>query len=109
MCYEHVDEDGERRRIRVAEDVDPSEPDAIQEVERDGREFDAKVPELPPPGTGERYNDCGEESPLLMCPNCGEVTAVGRTCRRSRCPRCWQAWDFQRALDAGTAIEGERR
>ena len=109
MCYEHIDDEAEHRRIRVAQDMDPSEPDAITEVERDGREFDAKVPELPLPGTGERYDDCGEEAPLLACPNCGEVTVVGRTCRRSRCPRCWQAWDFQRALDAGTAIEGERR
>jgi predicted RNA-binding Zn-ribbon protein involved in translation (DUF1610 family) len=109
MCYEYIDEDGEHRRIRVAQDVDPSEPDAITEVERDGREFDAKTPELRLPATGGQYNDCGEEAPLLACPNCGEVTVVGRTCRRSRCPRCWQAWDFQRALDAGTAIEGERR
>jgi hypothetical protein len=109
ICYEHVDENGEHRRIRVAQDMDPSEPDAITEVERDGREFDAMVPELRLPATGGRYDGCGEEAPLLACPNCGEVTTVGRTCRRSRCPRCWQAWDFQRALDAGTAIEGERR
>lgn len=108
ICYEH-EKDGEKRRVRVAQEVDPSEADSLTEVERDAREFDAQVPALAPPGSGEHYGDCGDEQPLLMCPNCGAVTEVGRTCRRSRCPRCWQAWDFQRALDAGTALEGERR
>ena len=108
ICYEHV-KDGEKRRVRVAQDADPSEADSLTEVERDAREFDAKVPGLVVPGSGERYGDCGDEQPLLACPNCGALTTVGRTCRRSRCPRCWQAWDFQRALDAGTALEGERR
>jgi hypothetical protein len=109
ICYEYEDDDEGVRRIRAAQDVDPSEEDSLQEIERDAREFDAEPPELRPPATGERYDDCGDEEPLLACPNCGETMEVGRTCRRSVCPRCWQSWDFQRALDAGTAIEGERR
>jgi predicted RNA-binding Zn-ribbon protein involved in translation (DUF1610 family) len=108
MCYEYDDE-GERRRVRVAQDVDPSEAGSIQEVERDAREFGEKPPELAVAASGERYNDCGEESPLLACPNCGTTMEVGRTCRRAVCPRCWESWDFQRSLDAGTALEGERR
>jgi hypothetical protein len=107
ICFE-VGEGDARRRVRVAQDVDPSDRDSITEVDRDAREFDAALPALPPPGTGERYRDCGEEQPLLACPDHGTVD-VHRTCRRSRCPRCWQSSVFQRALDADTAVEGLRR
>jgi hypothetical protein len=109
ICYEYEDDEEGVRRIRAAQDVDPSEEDSLQEVERDAREFDAEPPALRPPGTGERYDGCGDEEPLLACPNCGTTLEVGKTCRRSLCPHCWQSWDFQRALDAGTALEGERR
>jgi len=54
------------------------------------------LPTLDLPGFGNEYEDCGDEIPHF-CEGCGHTFAVGRTCKRSECPRCGAAWVLDRA------------
>ena len=108
ICFE-VDGDDSRRRVTLRQSIDPSFSDSIDVDEPDAREFADAPPELPLPGSGSRFSDCGDEIPPLFCEDCGEPTHVGRTCRRSRCPRCWKAWAYHRTKEVAGKIEGLRR
>lgn len=66
------------------------------------------LPELPLPGSGARRETCGDDLPRF-CGDCGYVSTVGQTCRRSRCPRCWKSWDRQRATTITSKLEALRR
>jgi len=70
--------------------------------------YDDELPELPLPGTGPRRDTCGDEMPRF-CGDCGKVSFVGQTCNRSRCPRCWKAWDRRRATTVTSKLEALRR
>lgn len=108
ICFERDDADS-RRRVTIREDVDPSASDHITSREPDGRTFDDELPRGPIPGTGELGDDCGEDVPLFCkSADCGDVSWVGSTCRRSRCPRCWQSWAFHRAKKWCGKFEGLR-
>jgi hypothetical protein len=109
ICYEY-DEDDATRRIRVANDQYP-DLDSITAGEPDAREFADRLPQLPLPGSGEEYGDCGEEFPSWLCSDrgCGAVYRTGRTCRRSRCPRCWKSWDFHTSSTVAAKADGRRR
>lgn len=48
------------------------------------------------PGFGETLPDCGVEIPHI-CDDCGHRIDIGRTCAKSRCPRCAPAWITRRA------------
>ena len=107
VVYERPSDGGER--VRLAKDVDPIHADSITVSEPDGHAYEDAPPGLPIAGSGERYESCGEDVPLKYCEDCGSPTWVGNTCRRSRCPRCWQSWVFQRGIEAATAVDGTRR
>jgi len=66
-----------------------------------------ELPELPLPGHGEKYEDCGDDIPRF-CGSCGHVETVGRTCFRSGCPRCWKGWDRRRASTITAKMEALR-
>jgi len=66
-----------------------------------------ELPELPIPGHGEKYDDCGDDIPRF-CGSCGCVEHVGRTCFRSGCPRCWKGWDRRRAATITSKLEALR-
>jgi len=76
--------------------------DAIQRPRQaDSDEFkrrgsDVWLPQLDLPGFGDAYDDCGDDIPHF-CEDCGHSFAVGRTCKRSVCPRCAPAWVLDRA------------
>ena len=99
----------ERKRVRFANDVEAHMDDSIEVMEPDAREFADALPKWRLPGSGELLDDCGEDTPALFCPDCGAKTIVGRTCRRSICPRCWESWDFQQAKTNASMVEGLRR
>ena len=83
--------------------------DAFQEIAAgDETRYDHKLPELDLPGHGSPEHDCGEDRPRF-CDCCGATTTVGRTCRRSVCPRCWRSWARVRATKIGSKMEGLRR
>ena len=106
ICFEYEDADvGEDVRVRVDPSVDPSDSGFLQQSEPDARDYEDALPELPLPGSGGLLEDCGEEVPALFCTGCGTSYDVGRTCRRSRCPRCWQSWAFQRAQSIAAKVE----
>lgn len=100
---------GEKKRVRLANDVEAHMDDSIEVMEPDAREFGDALPKFRLPGSGARLNDCGDDMPGLFCPRCGGSLVVGRTCRRSVCPRCWESWDFQRAKTNAAMVEGVRR
>lgn len=104
VCYEY-ERDGEETRVRIARDIEPHYSDAITTSEPDARDYSDPLPELPLPGSGELLEDCDDEIPALFCSGCGTPYDVGRTCRRSRCPRCWQSWAFQRAKSVAAKVE----
>lgn len=108
ICFERATDDG-RERVRLSNRADASDADSITVSEPDARDYGDELPPLPVPASGERRPDCGDDIPALFCGSCGSPSIVGRTCRRSRCPRCWQAWDFQRAKVAAGKVEGLRR
>jgi len=108
MCFE-VDPAGSQKRIRLANDTEAHMGDSLQVVEPDAREFDDALPEDRLPGSGALLDDCGVDLPGLFCQRCGVKMIVGRTCRRSVCPRCWESWDFQRATTNAAMVEGLRR
>jgi len=77
--------------------------DSPRKVEQKGEgvtlKSDGSTGELPMmeiPGFGEEYDDCGKPMPMA-CSGCGHTHEVGRTCRRSTCPRCGAAWVRDRA------------
>lgn len=104
VCFEYG-RHGERTRVRIARDIEPHYSDAITTSEPDARDYSDALPELPLPGSGELLEDCGDEIPALFCADCGTPYDIGRTCRRSRCPRCWQSWAFQRATSIAAKVE----
>jgi hypothetical protein len=67
-----------------------------------------RLPETDLPGFGERYPDCGDDIPRF-CSECGATHSVGRTCKRSTCPRCGAAWARDRATSAAAKLEALRR
>lgn len=71
---------------------------------------DGSRPELPPlslPGFGSRLEDCGDDLPLF-CEDCGFTNVVGRTCKRSECPRCGAAWVRDRAVNVASRLAAAR-
>lgn len=104
VCFE-FGRDGERRRVKVRRDVEPHYSDAVESSEPDARDYSDALPKHPLPGSGELLDDCGEDIPALFCSDCGTPYKVGRTCRRSRCPRCWQSWAFHRAKSVASKVE----
>jgi len=62
------------------------------------------LPQLDLPSFGEATDTCGDPR-THFCTNCGDDFEIGRTCARSRCPRCWRAWAMKRA---GTSREAGR-
>ncbi|MFB6191951.1 MAG: hypothetical protein ABEI11_01370 [Haloarculaceae archaeon] len=76
----------------------------------DAREdtFGNELPELALPGFGETYDDCGEDIPRF-CADCGATHTVGRTCYRSRCPRCGKAWARKQGAKIAAKVEATRR
>lgn len=108
ICWEY-DDGGEIHRMRLNQALDPSDPNWIEEIERDARSFDGGLPELRLPGSGERLDDCGDSIPALYCPDCASSTEVGRTCRRSACPRCNESWAFNSATTDASKSEALRR
>ena len=103
VCFEYTDGEGERQRVRLAHTDDPDR--ALTVKVPDARSYDDRLPEHPLPASGETLDDCGEQIPGLVCEDCGDTKDIGRTCRRSRCPRCWQSWAFQRAKTHTSKIE----
>lgn len=77
------------------------------DADRSGR-YDDELPALPLPGTGGLRESCGSEVPRA-CADCGHVTAVGSTCYRARCPRCWKGWARRRAVTVTAKLEALRR
>ena len=108
MCFE-VDPSGNQKRIRLANDTEAHIGDSLRVMEPDAREFGDALPEHRLPGSAARLDDCGVDLPGLFCQRCGVMMIVGRTCRRSVCPRCWESWDFQRATTNAAMVEGLRR
>lgn len=108
VCFE-VAPSGSQKRIRLANEVEADMGDSLQVMEPDAREFGDALPEDRLPGSGARLDDCGVDLPGLFCQRCGTKMIVGRTCRRSVCPRCWESWDFQRAKTNAAMVEGLRR
>jgi hypothetical protein len=49
-----------------------------------------------PPGFGTKLDDCGDDI-VHFCTGCGAKTTIGRTCKRSVCPRCAPRWVVDRA------------
>lgn len=62
------------------------------------------LPKMDLPGFGSEYDTCGEDMPRF-CECCGETVTVGRTCRRSTCPRCARAWNLQAAVRLTAKLE----
>jgi len=108
ICFERETDDG-KERVRLAQNADPSESDSITASEPDGREYADALPSPPIAGSGERLPDCGDDVRPVFCTECGHPPIVGRTCRRSRCPRCWQSWAFYRARTVASKIAALRR
>lgn len=88
------------------------EIDPTQVLRADGQT--GELPMMAIPGFGEEYDDCGKPMPMA-CSGCGHTTEVGRTCRRSTCPRCGAAWVRDRAknlcgqLGATRAVRDKNR
>jgi len=107
ICFE-FERDGDLRRARIDQQKYPT-LDAIEQTRPTGRDYTDELPPCPLPGSGSEEADCGEDMPALFCPGegCGKVHWVGRTCRRSRCPRCWRAWNFYRAQSLAGQIDAD--
>lgn len=91
-----------------AGDADPEAIiDAIQtprQTEIDGALDRQWIPRMDLPGFGEPDDDCGDDIPKF-CACCADTWAVGRTCGRSRCPRCAQAWIRNRATAVAAKLK----
>lgn len=66
------------------------------------------LPFMKLPGFGERLDDCGDDLPHF-CRSCGATFDIGRTCRRSQCPRCCLAWARVRASKICGKLDALRR
>jgi hypothetical protein len=108
VCFE-VDHSGSQKRIRLANDTEAHMGDSLRVMEPDAREFSDAFPDYRLPASAVRLPDCGVDLPGMFCQRCGTKMIVGRTCRRSVCPRCWESWDFQRAKTNAAMVEGLRR
>lgn len=73
------------------------------------KDYTERPPELPIPGTGEAYDDCGESMPTGYCDRCGDPLWGSRRCKRSTCPECWESWDKQQSVSIASKIDGRRR
>lgn len=93
ICFE-ADVDGERKRIRVARDIEPHYNDVITTKEPDARDYSDSLPEHPLPAADDLGDDCGERFAGNYCEDCWTPNEVGRTCRSPDCPRCHKAWNF---------------
>lgn len=107
VCFEHDDSGGDRHRVRLSNTSDG--PGAVTVTEPDARTYEDALPELVLPGSGDELEDCGDDLPRLLCVDCGDPKKIGRTCSRSRCPRCWQSWAFRRAKTAAAKVEAKGR
>ena len=93
-------------------DVTKVSPDSIiHKIETlrtgDPDHYDRPLPLLPIPGTGELRETCGDDIPRA-CSGCGRTHTVGRTCKRSLCPRCWKSWARRRTTTIGSKLEALR-
>lgn len=80
----------------------------FQSVDASDDPFGTELPELELPGFGEQYDDCGDPIPRF-CADCGKTHEVGRTCYRSRCPRCGKAWARKRGTRIAAKLEATRQ
>lgn len=103
VCFE-ADVDGERRRVRVARDIEAHYSDVITTSEPDARDYSDPLPEYPLPGAGEKREDCGERFSGTYCKDCWTTNEVGRTCRNPDCPRCHKSWNFHLAKSHAAKI-----
>lgn len=60
------------------------------------------------PGMGESGAGCGEIFPESVCPDCGHVEMMGRTCGKRSCPDCWGMWANKAAVRAAVRIQAFR-
>lgn len=74
-------------------------------VSADGRHLSLPPADLP--GFGEEYDNCGDDIPHF-CEGCGAKTTIGRTCKRSSCPRCAPAWCRDRTISATSRLAAAR-
>lgn len=96
ICFE-ADVNGERKRVRVARDIEPHYNDVITSSEPDARDYSDPLPEYPLPAAGDLGDDCGERFAGSYCEDCWTPNEVGRTCRSPDCPRCHKSWNFHLA------------
>jgi hypothetical protein len=89
--------------IRVPDSIEVQERGVP--VQQDGSR--ALLPLMGLPGFGETLGDCGDDLPLF-CEDCGHTAIVGRTCKRSRCPRCGAAWVRDRAVNVASRLAAAR-
>ncbi|MBV0903928.1 hypothetical protein [Haloarcula salina] len=62
------------------------------------------LPTLDLPGFGDAYDSCGDDIPHF-CSDCGHTFPVGRTCKRSTCPRCAPKWVTERARNIVSRLD----
>ncbi|WP_336359064.1 hypothetical protein [Haloarcula sp. CGMCC 1.6347] len=88
---------------RIIEAIDrPKQPDDMS------RGVDGWLPTLDLPGFGDEYDSCGDDIPHF-CDDCGHTFAVGRTCKRSTCPRCAPKWVTERAKNIVARLDTNAR
>ncbi|QLK27196.1 hypothetical protein HYG81_06220 [Natrinema zhouii] len=111
LSFEHnVTGDDGQRRITIHQDVDPADGSRITTAEPDvdTLAYDARPTAPHIPGSGERYDTCGDPFHGLFCPDCAATQEVGQTCQRSRCERCYKSWCFRRAKTQVAKLESLR-
>lgn len=82
----------------------PDEPGAIP-ADETGEAL--TLPPLDLPGFGETDEDCGDPIPHF-CEGCGATTPIGRTCGRSVCERCADAWVRDRTTNVCARLAAAR-
>ena len=114
ICFETGTDETRRMKINPSgRELDTR----IVEVETTAREFTDKLPELPTPASGDVYRGhCGDEMPVAYCDNPAHGSSEkdhifwgSSRCRTSRCPKCWESWDFQAAKPKIAKMEALRR
>lgn len=101
--------DASAQRISIYPDRDPADSDRIEVTEPNDYDYDTPLPTLKLPSAGDRYDDCGDDIPVLFCNSCGNVIEAGRTCRRAICERCWRAWCYHQSQGHASKLEARRR
>jgi len=101
--------DSSAKRVSIDPSRDPSNPARIEVTEPNNYDYDTPLPRLKLPSAGEKYDDCGDEIPVLFCSSCGSVVEAGRTCRRAICARCWKSWCYNQSKGHAAKLEGRRR